>query len=141
MAKIDARFLKLDPASMFNDSGNLKQVPGTDGAAGYSLDVIPLLPTFYNGYVDLPYVPINFDAIGLYIQSDTGAVSARQIHGVDFSIVRDSFGGEYKRICWNSNILPNGGNGTAIPDDDLPPTEGMQGILKPTYSFQVRYPD
>lgn len=142
MAKIDARFLKLDPNTLQDDgSGLLKQVPGTDGAVGFTLHILPLLPTFYNGYVDLPYVPVNFDAVGLYIQNEAGSVSARQMHGVDFTIVRDAFGGEYKRICWNSNIPPNGGNGTAIPDDDLPPTEGMQDILKPNYSFQVRFPD
>ena len=142
MAQIDARFIKLDLNNLqVGPGGTLQQVPGTDGLTSFDVYELDLAPTFLFRYLDLPFTPVDLEGVGLYILTETGSLSARQTLGVDYAIVRDAVGGDYKRVAWDAGSSPSGGNGTAIPDSDSPPTEGMQDTLKNTYKFQVRYPD
>ena len=145
MAKIDARFMKLDGVTLENFNGNLRQVPGTDGGGGgggfgnFVEETIPLSPTFSLKYVDLSFEPTDFESVELFIKDVSSETSQKQLRVKDFSLVRNSVGGDYKRIAWDSSSLSSGGNGTAIPDTDTPPTEGMQDVLVSTDSFLIKY--
>lgn len=145
MSKISGRYIEVDGVTItFNPSGQLMQVPGTDGSGGGGggstiFELIPISGIFSQGYLDLSFVPSSVYSISLYIQNTTGHRSLVQVLNRDFSLVRHQVGGVYKRIVWDATKLPNSGNGQAIPDNDNAPTVGMIDVLVPSDSIAVYY--
>jgi len=137
------RALVLNPANLeINGAKQLSQVPGTDGSGGGgSIDdkseKIPVFGTFANGYVDISSAPLDTDSFRVYILSATGELSPEQNIVKDFTLVRDSVGGQFVRIVWDSNQVPGG---TTIPDpSDLPPNQGMEDMMIVSDFLLIKY--
>lgn len=145
MSQIDGRYIKADPVTIITDGlGRLKQTPGTDGGGGGgSSDIfteeLPLASNILLGYIDLTNIPLDREAIELYVRDVGGGKSPRQILTSNFTVVRND-AEEFRRIVWDSTLLPNQGLGAPIPFNDLPPTDGMQSDLIASDSFLLYYP-
>jgi hypothetical protein len=99
-------------------------------------ETIPLSPTFGDKYVDMSFVPMGIDTVQLYILDVSGEQSPLQNQGTEYTVVRDSIGGDFKRIAWDST---SSSGSAAIPDSDPAPSSGMQDTLLSSDSFLIYY--
>ena len=146
MTRINGNYVSLDGVTITTDiQGRLKQVPGTDGSGGggggsnFVSEDIPYASVASANYLDLALIPADRDSIELFIKESTGDMSGRQLIDKDFSLVRDSVGGDFVRIIWNSAIPTNTGNGTPIPDNDVAPLVGLHPDLLIGDIFRINY--
>lgn len=114
-------------------------VTGADTSSTLIPELIPLISTFNQGYVDLISQPIDESMIQLYIYDSTKQKgSKQQVLGIDFTLVHSALGGLKNRLIFDSTLVP--GVDLAVPDEnDSVPTIGLQNILLSSDFFQVYY--
>lgn len=100
-------------------------------------ELLPLAATFTDGYVDLTNTPTSSGSLKVFIFSGNAGSSLQRLT-VDYNLVRDSNGGNLKRIAWDSTSVP--GSSTAIPDgSDLAASTGMQDVLTMSDALLIYY--
>ena len=148
MTKIKASQIKLHPSTLEDDgTGQIRQVPGTDGTGGGGeedrVETITLSNTnITNKYFDLIDEPVDPNNVRLYVIGGTA-----QQKGVDFDVIVNSPGSLLKRISFNTplslysllavndvvqvvyNVLTTPGGGSLYATNIVTDTTNFNGIL------------